>query len=684
MLTRSRQAVAVLAAAFATGCADSYVTTDPTGSEPVVAPSAAWVSEAEEVARAFALAMADSGVRVAVRDAMRASRVTEHKLVLQEFAATAAGRAIVSAAARASGVTESSLATRIASLPALDFYAPFREHRLTWRAEPTVVIGVAHGEQRILTAYRIDGSSLKLEDNAGVPSDAVLLLRLAERKNRRIDAQADRPGEVIQDPDDGELSGSIRIVKPGGESVVIEMADFMTRGPNGKFSLRVKPGVNPPMYTLAEDCEPETARTECDDVSSGPRPSDTTRIASFKVLYEDGGWNNSHNEPYFKAWYFDTYAVVYFQSILPNVQYDVNADLMYRRMPEGTLDRMKLQLWEEDSWEADDPSTPFYAGPESRQTWLTIFDNEAAPGVVVGYMMLDWTPKPQPAVSRVTLEWNSYPEPARAGCPTFGRADVNAWAANGLQIDLDNKPISLGSLNPDIATLWPESRSSGGRFKIRSNAPGSTTLTATVDGQTGSLAVTVNPWVASVVISPSLIFVAPGEAATLVARAYKNDGQLVTQCMVQEGFPYPMLPTIWRSDNPAVATVDDGGLVRAVSPGTTTIRASIGSFEATATVNIYGSTARVEIVPSSLDLIVGQARVLEAVAYDANGTEIPGKVATWQSSNTAVATVGSTGAVHARAQGSAIISATIDGFRATAIVTVSSSTGGDCRSRTGC
>ena len=39
----------------------------------------------EDVARGIALAMGDAGVRAAVRDAMRESLVTEHKLLLQDF-----------------------------------------------------------------------------------------------------------------------------------------------------------------------------------------------------------------------------------------------------------------------------------------------------------------------------------------------------------------------------------------------------------------------------------------------------------------------------------------------------------------------------------------------------------------------------------------------------------------------
>lgn len=71
---------------------------------------------------------------------MRASPVTEHKLVLQEFVKTPGGRRLVEASAKASGVEVSTIEQLIARLPDMDFYAPFQEHRLTWKATADVFV----------------------------------------------------------------------------------------------------------------------------------------------------------------------------------------------------------------------------------------------------------------------------------------------------------------------------------------------------------------------------------------------------------------------------------------------------------------------------------------------------------------------------------------------------------------
>src|SRR5580765_63337 len=90
----------------------------------IAPPQASVTDEVEAVTRAIALGMAEPAARHAVRDAMRASPLTEHKLSLREYAASNDGDALIRAAARATGTTTSGLRARIAVLPDLDFYLP--------------------------------------------------------------------------------------------------------------------------------------------------------------------------------------------------------------------------------------------------------------------------------------------------------------------------------------------------------------------------------------------------------------------------------------------------------------------------------------------------------------------------------------------------------------------------------
>ena len=94
--------------------------------------------------------------------------------------------------------------------------------------------------------------------------------------------------------------------------------------------------------------------------------------------------------------------------------------------------------------------------------------------------------------------------------------------------------------------------------------------------------------------------------------------------------------------------------------------------DATGSNNVIINTdvARVDVTPASSTLDVGGSAQLRAVTYDAAGTEIQGKSIAWSSSASTVASVTSTGTVTGVTPGSATITATADGRRGTADITV--------------
>src|SRR5207247_8917351 len=80
--------------------------------------------------------------------------------------------------------------------------------------------------------------------------------------------------------------------------------------------------------------------------------------------------------------------------------------------------------------------------------------------------------------------------------------------------------------------------------------------------------------------------------------------------------------------------------------------------------------ASVTVTPRPATVGIGQTVQLTATPKDANGNVLTGRVVTWASNNTAVATVGSTGLVSGVAQGQATITATSEGKTGTAAMTV--------------
>jgi trimeric autotransporter adhesin len=80
--------------------------------------------------------------------------------------------------------------------------------------------------------------------------------------------------------------------------------------------------------------------------------------------------------------------------------------------------------------------------------------------------------------------------------------------------------------------------------------------------------------------------------------------------------------------------------------------------------------ATVTVAPNPATIIVGQTGTLAPTVTDVNGTVVTDRVVTWSSSNTAVATVSSTGVVTGVSIGSATITATSEGKSGSSGVTI--------------
>ncbi len=212
MRTTIHDWIAAVAIPLVAGCTvnDPEDGVPPEGSQPVASAFAAKrdVPSAHLIARALALSMQSENARQAVRDLMRASEVTQHKLVLQDFLASERGARVLEQAATAAKVTTSQLRVALEKVPRLDFYVPGREHRLKWRATADIMVAVTLGEVNpTLAAYTAEGSAVTLVPRNGSPKATLFLLQPEETKSPRFDPQRRAPGSVIQDADDGEVSG---------------------------------------------------------------------------------------------------------------------------------------------------------------------------------------------------------------------------------------------------------------------------------------------------------------------------------------------------------------------------------------------------------------------------------------------------------------------------------------------
>ena len=201
-----------------------------------------------------------------------------------------------------------------------------------------------------------------------------------------------------------------------------------------------------------------------------------------------------------------------------------------------------------------------------------------------------------------------------------------------------SKAVTWTIDNPAVATV-----SSLG--VVTGITPGTAVVRATsvADPRISSTATITVTLARKVVVSPATSSMATGDQSTLSATVSIEPGQSTA--------------VTWRTSAPAVATVSNAGLVRAVAFGTTTITAvSVAdtTLRGNATVNVVPVIRSVTVTPATATLNTGDNQQLSSsvVAEGSLATTV-----TWRSSAPSIATVGNTGLVTAVGVGSATITA---------------------------
>ena len=170
------------------------------------------------------------------------------------------------------------------------------------------------------------------------------------------------------------------------------------------------------------------------------------------------------------------------------------------------------------------------------------------------------------------------------------------------------------------------------------------------------------PVATTVVVSPTFAtLTALEEAARFTAEVRDQNGQVMAGT-----------PIAWATSDASVAAVDGSGVVTSAANGTATITATAGSVSGAAAVTVAQVVSAVAVSPSADTLVaLGDSVRLVAEATDANGHGVVAATEfVWASSDTAVASVGSSGLVTAAGNGSATITASAGSASGSAVVTV--------------
>ena len=212
--------------------------------------------------------------------------------------------------------------------------------------------------------------------------------------------------------------------------------------------------------------------------------------------------------------------------------------------------------------------------------------------------------------------------------------------------DATVRTVEWSTSDADVATVEDG--------KVVAIKEGTATIKAEADGKTAECAVTVNYiHVQSITLDKPSATLYEGEEFTLNATITPEDATYSD--------------ITWTSNNPETAKVE-GGKVVAIKKGTATIKAEADGKSALCQVEVLSSIAEISLSKSQLSMIIGDTETLEAIITPEDATlreEI-----TWSSTDQNVATVDNNGKVTAIKEGTAIISATVEGKKAECKVTV--------------
>ncbi len=231
---------------------------------------------------------------------------------------------------------------------------------------------------------------------------------------------------------------------------------------------------------------------------------------------------------------------------------------------------------------------------------------------------------------------------------------------SGLVTENVTGQVVWSSASPAVADFVTASD----RSRVTGLKPGTAILTATVGSVTSTFTLTVSEATATLMtITPHDPTIAKGLTTQFTATGTFSDATIQDLTF----------DAAWDSSAPDVATVSDAvgskGFFRAIAAGTSTITATF-PFNGTSGTSLVTVT---EPVLQSISVSPGSPSILtlSAKSFTATGTYSDGTTSditalvTWNSSNTAIATIAGDGTLTALTQGTTTIGATLGGISGT-------------------
>lgn len=231
---------------------------------------------------------------------------------------------------------------------------------------------------------------------------------------------------------------------------------------------------------------------------------------------------------------------------------------------------------------------------------------------------------------------------------------VTLYDANNTEIR-DGRPITYTSTNTAVFTVDAVTGA------LTAKGTGSGLYRATTGGRSIEATVKIINAVDRVQLNTGDFTLNVGTTRQLVPTLVASDGSAISGRTIT-----------YASSNPAVASVGTGGLVTAVTEGTSTLTAAVEGKTASVIVTVAReAVASVQLTPPVAQLLrVGGQLQVTATPRNASNQPLTGRTVTWFTNNPTVATVTQQGLVSAVSVGNATITAEVEGRTASLQVTV--------------
>jgi len=168
------------------------------------------------------------------------------------------------------------------------------------------------------------------------------------------------------------------------------------------------------------------------------------------------------------------------------------------------------------------------------------------------------------------------------------------------------------------------------------------------------------PSLTSIALQPDPASVTVGSTVTLAATAQYSNGTSAA-----------LTDATWSSSAPTIATVSDSGVVTGLKGGTATITATSGSMSQSTSVTVKPVLQTLNLTPVGPAVVIGGKQQFQVTGvFNDGSTQDFTSTATWSSSNTGRATIGSTGQATGVAIGPATITASANGKSGTTVLNV--------------